>query len=99
MQDVDPVRRICGAHEGHETAEVRHVRRIGAGRGLRGGGRKKSGWGVSWTNSELSVSTLTSRRLQPRTRGNGSKRRNKERNFSLRNRSLQKKSGLDYGMQ
>ena len=33
------------------------------------GGRKKSGWGVSWTTSELSASTPTSERLQPRTRG------------------------------
>ena len=32
-------------------------------------GRKKSGWGVSWTISELSVSTLTSGRLKPTGRG------------------------------
>ena len=31
------------------------------------GARKKSGWGVSWTISELSASTPTSGRLQPRT--------------------------------
>ena len=30
-----------------------------------GGARKKSGWGVSWTISELSASTPTSERLQP----------------------------------
>ena len=41
------------------------------------GGRKKSGWGVSWTMSELSASTPTTGRPQPRTRGNGPKRRNK----------------------
>ena len=35
-------------------------------------------------------------RLQPRTRGNGAGRRNKGRNVSWRNGSLQKKSGLDY---
>ena len=29
------------------------------------GGRKKSGWGVSWTISERSASTPTSERLQP----------------------------------
>ena len=40
------------------------------------GARKKSGWGVSWT-SELSASTPTSGRLQPRARGNGAERRNK----------------------
>ena len=34
------------------------------------GGRNTSGWGVSWTTSELSASTPTSGRLQPRTRGN-----------------------------
>ena len=33
------------------------------------GVRKKSGGGVSWTISELSVSTPTSGRLQPRARG------------------------------
>ena len=33
------------------------------------GDKKKSGWGVSWTISKLLVSTLTSERLQPRTRG------------------------------
>ena len=36
---------------------------------LREQGRKKSGWGISWTTSWLSVSTPTSGRLQPRTRG------------------------------
>ena len=40
-QEADPVRGICGAHGGHETAEVRGVRRTDRGRGLRGrGGRK-----------------------------------------------------------
>ena len=34
---------------------MRDVRRNGGGRGLRGGGRKKSGWSVSWTTSELST--------------------------------------------
>ena len=34
-------------------------------------------------------------RLQPRTRGNGAKRRN----ISWRNGSLQRKPGLDYGIQ
>ena len=63
------------------------------------GGRKKSEWGVSWTTSELSASTPTSGRLQPRTRGNGAGRRNKGRNVSWRDGSLQRKPGLDYGMQ
>ena len=31
------VRGVCGAHGGHETAEVRDVRRTGGGHGLRGG--------------------------------------------------------------
>ena len=44
------------------------------------GARKKSGRGVSWTASELSRSTPTSERSQPRTRGNGVRRRNKELN-------------------
>ena len=34
------------------------------------GARKKSGWGVFWTISEISASTPTSGQLQPRTRGN-----------------------------
>ena len=39
------------------------------------GGRKKSPWGVSCgTTSELSASTPTSGRLQPRTRGNDARR-------------------------
>ena len=33
------------------------------------GARKNSGWGVSWTTSELSVSTSTSGRLQPQGEG------------------------------
>ena len=49
-----------------------------------GTGRKKSGRGVSWTTSELSVSTPTSGGLQPRTRGNGARRRNKGRNVKVR---------------
>ena len=34
------IRGIRGAHIGHETAEVRDVRRTGGGRGLRGGHEK-----------------------------------------------------------
>ena len=63
------------------------------------GARKKSRWGASWTISELSASTPTSGRLQPRTRGNGAERRNEGRNISWRNGSLQRKPRLDYGMQ
>ena len=63
------------------------------------GARKKSGWGVSWTTSELSASTPTSGRLQSRTRGNGAERQNKGRNISWQNGSLQKKPRLDYSMQ
>ena len=48
-----------------------------------------------WTISELSASTPTSGRLQPRTRGNGAERRN----ISWRNGSLQRKPRLDYGVQ
>ena len=63
------------------------------------GARKKSGWGVSWTTSELSASTPTSGRLQPRTRENGARRRNKGRNVTWQSGSLQRKPGLYYGMQ
>ena len=41
------------------------------------GGRKKSRWGVSRMTLELSASTPTSERLQPRARENGAEGRNK----------------------
>ena len=63
------------------------------------GSRKNNVRGVYWTTSELSVLTATSGRLLPRTRVNGARRLNKGRNVSWRNRSLQRKPGLDYGMQ
>ena len=82
-----PARGVCGdctTHGGHETAEVRDVRRTGGGAWAALRARKKSGWGVSWATSELSVSTPTKGRrllLQPRTMGNnnGTRRRNKQR--------------------
>ena len=37
-------------------------------------GRKNSGLGVSWMISELSASTLTNERLQPRARGDSTRR-------------------------
>ena len=47
-QEADPVvGGNCGRNGGHETAEVRHVRRSGGGRGLRGGGTRKSVGGIS----------------------------------------------------
>ena len=51
------------------------------------GGREKSGWGVSWTTSELSASTPISGLLQPRTRGNGAERQNMGRNISEKNKA------------
>ena len=57
------------------------------------GGRKKRGWGVSWTTLELSASTPTSGRLQPRTRGNGAEQHNKGRNILWQNGSLQENQG------
>ena len=63
------------------------------------GARKKSREGVSWMTSELSTSMPTSGRLQPRTMGNGAERWNKGQNISWQNASLQRKPGLDYGMQ
>ena len=69
-QEADLVREICGAHGGHETAEVRVVRGIGGGRGLREGPGKRVDMGCFLDDlSELSASTPTSGRLQPRTRG------------------------------
>ena len=63
------------------------------------GAREKSGWGVSWTTSELSASTPTSGGLQPRTSGNGAERQNKGRSISWRNGSLvaeKAKAGLQH---
>ena len=64
------------------------------------GARKKSGWGVSWTTSELSASTPTSERLQPRTRGNGAERQNKgAEHFMARLIAAEKtKVGLRHGV-
>ena len=98
-QEADLVCGICGAHGGYETAEVRDVRRNGGGGRAVSGARKKSGWDVSWTISELSASTPTSGRLQSSTRGNGAEQQNKGRNISWRNRSLQRKPSLGCGMQ
>ena len=64
---------ICGAHGGHETAEVRDVRITGEGRGLRRRAVKRADGHVSWTTSELSASTPTNGGLQPRTKGNVAK--------------------------
>ena len=80
-QKTGPGRRICGARGGHKTTKMCDFRRTGWGRGLRGGGQKKSGWGVSWTTSELSVSAPTSGRLQLTTRGNSARRRNQSGTF------------------
>ena len=52
------------------------------------GARKNSGWGVSWTTSELSASTPTSGRLQPRASANGAERQNKGRSISWQNGSF-----------
>ena len=41
------------------------------------GDKRKNGWDVSWTTSEFSVSTPTSGRSQPRTRGNAIGQQNK----------------------
>ena len=69
------------------------------GTGFVGAQEKELMGDVSWAISELSASTPTSERLQPKTRGNGVERRNKGRDISWRNGSLQRKSGLNYGIQ
>ena len=70
-KEADLVCGVCGAHGGYETAEVRDVRRIGGGRGLCGGDRKTSGWGVPLTISEFSASTPTGRMMQNDRTGGG----------------------------
>ena len=81
------------------TKGVMFVELVGGAGCVGGAGKRVDGWGVSWTTSELSASTPTSGRLQPRTRGNGAERQNKGRNISWQNESSQKKTRLDYGMQ
>ena len=75
-QEADPVRGIPGAHRGRETAEL--VGSAGCvGRGCVCVEGLKRGMGCLLNDSELSVSTPTGGRQQPRTRGNGARRRNK----------------------
>ena len=70
-----------------------------------GGGRCVGGQEKEWMEYFLDdlravgINADQYRQLQPRTRGNGAGRRNKGRNVSWRNGSLQRKSGLGYGMQ
>ena len=81
--------RDSGAHKGYETAAVRYVRRTSGGLGKRVDGVSPG------RPQELSASTPTIGQLQPRTRGNGAGRRN----ISWRNGPLQRKPGLNYGIQ
>ena len=63
------------------------------------GGQEKSGWGVSWTTSELSTSTPTSGRLQPRTRGMAQNGRTRDRTFYGENIVVEKvKAGLRHAV-
>ena len=91
-QEADLVRGICGAHGGYETAEVPDVRIIGGGGGggcMGGQGKKRTvcflddlrAFGINADQWTTAVS---------RTRGNGAGRRNKGRNVSRRNGSLQR---------
>ena len=65
-------RGICGAHGGHETAEVR--------------GLRVSGWG-GCLFVDLSAFGINAdyRTTEPRTKGNDTRRRNKGRNILWRN--------------
>ena len=91
-EEADSVRGICGAHGRHRTAKMRDVRRTGEGCGLREGLGKR----VDEVSTGRSQSFRYQRppvnggRLQPMTRGDGTRRRNKGRNVSRRNRSLQR---------
>ena len=63
------------------------------------GARKKSGWGVSLTASELSASTPTSGRLQPRTRENTQNGRTRGRRFHGKmDRCRKTKAGLRHAV-
>ena len=63
------------------------------------GGQEKEWMGCFLDDPRAFGINATSGRLQPRTRGNGVRRRNKGRDISWRNGPLKKKSGLDYSMQ
>ena len=63
------------------------------------GGQGKGWMGCFLDDLKAFGITPTSGRLHSRTRKNGAGRRDKGRNVSWQNRSLQKKPGLDYGMQ
>ena len=100
-KEADPVCRNCGAHRGHETAQVREVRgttATGGGRGLRGGGGKR----VDNVSPGRRQSFRHQRRpmedCSPGRRGMSLRRRKKGQSISWRNGLLQKKQGLDYGM-
>ena len=83
MKKTDPVRGICVAHEEHETAEVRDLRRNGGGRGLREGPGKKNGRGVSWTTSLRAFGINADEwTTAAHDEGEWRKRRNKGRNIS-----------------
>ena len=107
MQEEDRSHGICGAHGGHETAEVRDGGKIGGGRGLRGGGGEEKEW-MRCLQDDLRAFgvTATSGRLQPRTRGNGARRRNKGRSVhgesrgwttACSSRSMSEHDGKDQG--
>ena len=68
-------RRILIAVFVARTEDMRLLKRVMFRELVRGAvsadGKRKNGWGVSWTTSEISASTPTSGRSQPRTKGNG----------------------------
>ena len=91
------VRGICGTHGRYEIAEVRHVRRTGGGRGLRGEPGKRvervfPGRPQSFRHQRRPLDDYS----PARTRRNGARRWNKGRNFSWRNSSLQKKPRYEW---
>ena len=89
---------ICGVRGGYETPEVRDVRRNDGGCGLCGGP------GTS-VDGVFPGRLQSFRHQRPPVdncspgRGGMTERRNKGRNISWRNGSLQRKPGLGYGMQ
>ena len=91
---------VCGAHGEYETTEVRDVRRIGGRRGLRGGPGKRldgvfPGRPQSFRHQRRRLDDLS-----PGQEGGWHRAaRNKGRNVSWQDGSLQRKPGFDYGMQ
>ena len=86
---ADSVRGICGAHGGYDTAGKRDVRRNCGGRGLRGRQEKEWMGFFLWDNFTAFGMNADQGTIAAQDEGEWRKTRNKGRNVSWRNGSLQ----------